>query len=94
MNLGSDVGNALKLAITQLNASESDHTWIERQGLADLILYCRVRVVAHDEVLALVVNGLVNASAFWKGEGSPILDAANDTSILEDDRAGGTGKPK
>lgn len=94
VNLGSDVGNTLKLAITQLNASESDHTWIERQGLTDLILNGGIGVVAHDEVLALVVDGLVNASALWKGEGSPVLDAANDTSILKDDRAGSTGKPK
>ena len=93
VNLGSDVGNALKLAITQLNASESDHTWIERQGLADLVLNGGVGVVAHDEVLSLVVDGLVNAGALWEGEGSPVLDAADDTSVLEDDGAGGTSKP-
>lgn len=94
VNLGSDVGNALKLAIAQLNASKSDHTWIEGQSLADLILDGGVGIVAHNEVLTLVVDGLVDAGALWKGEGSPVLDTADDTSVLEDNGASGTGKPK
>ena len=94
MNLGSNIGDALKLAITQLDASESDHTWIERQGLADLILDGGVGIIAHNEVLSLVVDGLMNAGALWEGEGSPVLDATNDASVLEDDGAGGTGKPR
>lgn len=94
VNLGSDVGNALKLAIAQLNASKSDHTWIKGQSLADLILDGGVGIVAHNEVLTLVVDGLVDASALWKGESSPVLDTADDTSVLENNGASGTGKPK
>ena len=93
MDLASNVRNALQLSITQLHTSELNHTWIQRQGLADLVLDSRVGVVAHDEVLALVVDGLMDAGAFWKGEGAPVLDATDGASVLEDDRAGCAGEP-
>ena len=92
VNLASNIRNALQLSITQLYASKLDHTWIQRQGLADLVLDGGVGVVTHDEVLALVVDGLVDAGALWEGEGTPVLDAADGAAVLEDDGPGCTGE--
>lgn len=94
MNLSTNIRNTLQLPISQLHRPKLNHTWIERQGLADLVLDSRVGVVAHDEVLALVVDGLVDAGALGEGEGAPILDAADGAAVLENDGAGCASEPK
>jgi hypothetical protein len=79
----------VQLPIPELHAPEPDHARVQTQRLAHLVLHGAVGVVAHDEVVSLVVDGLVLRGALRERRDAPVRDAADRAAVLEDE---GTGR--
>ncbi len=77
-----------ELAVAELDARVADHAGVEAQHLADLLLRGHAGVEAHGEVVAGGVAHLVRAYGFREGELAPVLEAADDAFLLEDELAG------
>lgn len=77
-----------QLSIPKLHAPELDHTRVQAERLSHLVLHGAVGVVAHDEVVALVVDGLMLGGALWERGDAPVGDAADGAAVLNDEGAG------
>jgi len=77
-----------QLAIAQLDVGRADHTGIDSERVPHLVVRLDARVVAHDEVVAAGVAGLVLAHGAWEHEDAPVLDVADDAAVAEDQLAG------
>jgi hypothetical protein len=76
-NLHPNLTQALQLAIPQFHRTKLDHPRIQTQRLAHIILYVRGSVIAHDEVMPFVIDGLVFAGALWEGRNAPVGEGAD-----------------
>lgn len=56
-----------------------------------MVLHGAVGVVAHDEVVPIVVNGLMLGGALGESRDTPVRDAANRAAVLEDEGSGCAG---
>jgi len=84
--------HAPKLAISKLHCAELDHPRIQPQGRPHILLCLARGIVTHDEVMTLMVGGLMLARTLGKGEDAPVLDASNGPAVAQDERARSFGK--
>ncbi|TGJ88453.1 hypothetical protein E0Z10_g281 [Xylaria hypoxylon] len=84
----AEATHGTELAVAELDAGVADHAGVEAQHLADLLLGGHAGIEAHSEVVAGGVAHLVHAYGLWEGELAPVLQAANDAFLLEDQLAG------
>lgn len=87
----SEPRQGLELAIAELYVRGANHTGFEAQGRADVVVDAGAGVVAHDEVVAVVVLHLVDRDGARQGEDTPVAEAADDAAIAKDNGANGVG---
>lgn len=77
--------------VAQLHDSKPYHARIQAQQVPHCFLRCHRAVEAHHKVLALGVPGLVLFHGLGQEEGAPVVNAAHDAAVREDQGAGGAG---
>jgi len=82
------LGKVDELAIAQLDVGGTDDAGVDTEGAADLLVGLDAGIVAHDEVVAVGVTGLVFADGPRKVEHAPVRDVADHAALSEDELAG------
>lgn len=85
----------IQLSIPELHAPELDHSRVETESLAHLVLHGAVGIVAQDEVVSIVVDCLMLGGALRERGDAPVCDSAYSAAVLEDEGsccAGNTGE--
>ncbi len=77
--------------VADLDNGEADHARVEAQQPADFGLDFDAAIELHDEVVALVVLGLVFHGRPGQVELAPVLDAPDHASVVDDLLAADTG---
>lgn len=77
-----------QLVIAQLDARRPNDAHVELDGLHDVLLRLRARVVPHDKVVAIVVTLLVLGDGAGQREHAPVVKGTDHAARAEDARAG------
>lgn len=77
----------LELPITQFHPADTDNPRIDAQRGRHVLVRADPRVVAHDEIVALCVLGLVERDAPRQVEDAPVGDVADHAALAEDELA-------
>lgn len=84
-----EAAQGLELLVAQLDARGADDAGVEAHGVADLVLDPGGGVVAHDEVVAVVVELLVARDGARQREHAPVVDGPDHAALPEDELARG-----
>lgn len=88
-NLASDVFNGAVTvlagqSVADLDDGETDHSRIQAHGTSHLFLGADGTVELHDEVVALVLQGLMFDRRPWQLEFPPVGDSSDHPAVLQD----------
>lgn len=78
----------IQLPIPELYAPELDHSRVETERLAHLVLHGAVGVVAYDEVMPVVVDCLMLCRALRERGDAPVCDSPDCAAVLKDEGSG------
>ena len=83
VRLSANIPHFVQLC-SDLHHRVADHARVETESPLDGVLGLCARVEAHDEVVAVVVEGALLAGGFGQEEGSPVCEAADYAAGGED----------
>lgn len=89
----AEPSHGIELSIAELDVRGADHSRLEEQRGADVAVDFGGRVVTHDEVVAMGLLDLVDDGGPGQRKDTPIVDAADDTAVLDDEATDGAGDP-
>ena len=82
----SELGQPAQLAVPKLDVHGSYHPGLQLQRRPYSLVNIRRGVVAHDEIMAVCVAGLMDGQGFGEGEDAPVRQAADDAVSAENER--------
>lgn len=78
----------IQLPIPELHTPKLNHSRVETERLAHLVLHGAVGVVAHDEVVSVVVDCLMLGGTLRERGDAPVCNAPDCAAVLEDEGSG------